>query len=132
MNDEADFSEEELDEPNFLSLSGVKHYHIGLTAGLALPEQADMLLRLNEACGVIDSACGLEDSDCDDVSEASSAELSRDQRASSKRSNVLVHCSTESRAALVMCAYLMYGKSLSPKNAYNKLETGAYSIHCSI
>jgi len=82
-----------------------------------------MLLRLNEACSVIDSACDLEDSDCDDVPEASNSEISRNQRAlSPKKSNVLLHCSTESRAALVMCAYLMYGKSLSPKNAYSKLE----------
>jgi len=117
-------SEEELDEPNFLSLTGVKHYHIGLpTPGQALPEQADMLLRLNEACNVIHNACDFDDSDCEDVPEASTVEISRNQRAFfSKKSNVLVHCSIESRAALVMCAYLMYGKSMSPKNAYSKLE----------
>lgn len=127
--DDATSSEEEVDEPNFLTLTGVKHYHIGLpTAGQGIPEQADMLLRLNEACNVIDSACDLEDSDCDDAPEASNVEVSRDQRATSpKKSNILLHCSTESRGALVMCAYLMYGKSLSPKNAYSKLETGAFS-----
>ncbi|KLO18102.1 hypothetical protein SCHPADRAFT_867237 [Schizopora paradoxa] len=123
--DEGASSEEELDEPNFLSLTGVKHYHIGLpTGGQTVPEQADMLLRLNEACSVIDCACDLEDSDCDDLPEVSNDEPSRIQRSTSpKKSNVLVHCSTESRAALVMCAYLMYGQSLSPKNAYSKLET---------
>lgn len=60
--DDGTSSEEEVDEPNFLTLTGVKHYHIGLpTAGQGIPEQADMLLRLNEACNVIDNACDLED-----------------------------------------------------------------------
>jgi len=44
------------------------------------------------------------------------------ERSPIRKSYVLVHCSTESRAALVACTYLMFANRMTPAQAFGELE----------
>ncbi|KAH8106442.1 hypothetical protein DFH11DRAFT_1238621 [Phellopilus nigrolimitatus] len=115
-------------EPNFLALAGVKHHHVAIPGS----SPVDLLVRLNETASFIKRAFG-EDEDCSsdsgcsswDSGSESASETKRRTRDVGQRRHVLIHCTTESRACAVVCAYLMSSRGLTPSQAYNVLEEGA-------
>jgi dual specificity phosphatase 12 len=46
------------------------------------------------------------------------------------RGRILVHCLTESTAAIIACAYLMWSRQSSYKQAYRTLHDGISRCHC--
>ena len=123
-------------EPSFLQLAGVKHYHIAAQGS----SPVDLFLRLNEAASFIRRALDGDDdsSDSDDStgsesdsdgllghSSSSSSSSSRGGSARQRKRHVLINCKTESRACLVVCAYLMSVRRMSPSQAYGLLEKGS-------
>lgn len=119
-------SDDDAEEPTYLELADVKHYHIPAQG----PAPEDLFLRLNEAASFIRRALdGNDDSDSDGYSSSGSDSDSlgpagNDGNNPLKKRHVLIHCKTESRACLAVCAYLMSARRMSPSQAYGLLEEG--------
>lgn len=135
--------EGEQEEPTYLELAGVCHRHMDVKG----PAPEEFFLRLSEAASFIRRALdgtghgnGDEDSDSDGYSSSGSGSGSDSDSlglgfASSsggssplKKRHVLIHCKTESRACLAVCAYLMSARRMSPSEAYGLLEKGTLSV----
>lgn len=133
--------EVEGEEPTYLELAGVKHRHMDVKG----PAPEEFFLRLSEAASFIRRALegdgrGDDDSDSDGYSSSGSGSGSdsdslglglgfagndgNDGKTSLKKRHVLIHCKTESRACLAVCAYLMSARRMSPSEAYGLLEKG--------
>ncbi|KAL5527960.1 hypothetical protein ACEPAG_6761 [Sanghuangporus baumii] len=113
-SDSDEESENELEtmtEPDYLTLAGVEHCHIAIKDS----DQSGLLLRLSEAACFIQHAL-------DEGGSESEQDLNPGIRNNDRRKHVLIHCSTESRACAVACAYLMSYKGLKPTQAYSVLE----------
>ena len=110
------------------------------TPGAQGSSPVDLFLRLNEAASFIRRALDGDDdsSDSDDStgsesdsdgllghSSSSSSSSSRGGSARQRKRHVLINCKTESRACLVVCAYLMSVRRMSPSQAYGLLEKGS-------
>ncbi|THH10128.1 hypothetical protein EW145_g1543 [Phellinidium pouzarii] len=127
LRSEASFesSDDEADEePTFLALAGVKHYHLEIPG----TSPADLLFRLKEGASFIRCALG-EDvyafattSDSDSDCEAKSASEKSLKSDSKQRKHILIHSTTESRACAIFCAYLMSSRGMTPLQAYSLLE----------
>lgn len=146
--------EGEVEEPTYLELAGVRHRHMDVNG----PAPEEFFLRLSEAASFIRRALdgnghgnGDDDSDSDGYSSSGSGSgsdsdsvglgfvgnVGNDATSSLKKRHVLIHCKTESRACLAVCAYLMSARRMSPSEAYGLLEKGMFhivypSIHPSI
>lgn len=135
--------EGEQEEPTYLELAGVCHHHMDVKG----PAPEEFFLILSEAASFIRRALdgnghghGDDDSDSDGYSSSGSSsdsdsvglgfagnDSSSDRSSPLKKRHVLIHCKTESRACLAVCAYLMSARCMSPSEAYGLLEKGAYS-----
>lgn len=145
--------EVEGEEPTYLELAGVKHRHMDVKG----PAPEEFFLRLSEAASFIRRALdgdenghGDDDSDSDGYSSSGSGsgsdsdslglglgfagnDSSSDGSSPLKKRHVLIHCKTESRACLAVCAYLMSARRMSPSEAYGLLEKGMSDrVHSSI
>lgn len=144
--------ETEGEEPTYLELAGVKHRHMDVKG----PAPEEFFLRLSEAASFIrraldgdGSGSGDDDSDSDGYSSSGSGSGSdsdslglglgfagnagNDGTSPLKKRHVLIHCKTESRACLAVCAYLMSARRMSPSEAYGLLEKGMSDrVHSSI
>ncbi|KAI5120317.1 hypothetical protein M0805_000377 [Coniferiporia weirii] len=111
-DDDVDVEEEEEgEEPTFLALARVKHYHLEVSS----TSPADLLFRLNEGASFIRRAAAAAADDAEGFGVNSSSEQH-------KHKHVLIHCTKESRACAVVCAYVMSARGLSPLQAYNFIE----------
>ncbi|KAL5507689.1 hypothetical protein ACEPAH_5307 [Sanghuangporus vaninii] len=113
-SDSDEESENELEtmaEPDYLTLAGVEHHHITIKDS----DQSDLLLRLSDAVCFIQHALDKDGSE-------SEQDLNPRIINNDRRKQVLIHCSIESRACAVACAYLMSCKGLRPTQAYSILE----------
>lgn len=132
--------EGEQEEPTYLELAGVRHHHMDVKG----PAPEEFFLRLSEAASFIRRALdgnghghGDDDSDSDGYSSSGSGSdsdsvglgFASSSGGSSplKKRHVLIHCKTESRACLAVCAYLMSARRMSPSEAYGLLEKGTLS-----
>lgn len=132
--------EVEQEEPTYLELAGVRHRHMDVKG----PAPEEFFLRLSEVASFIRRALdgtghghGDEDSDSDGYSSSGSGSdsdslglgfaSSPDGSSPLKKRHVLIHCKTESRACLAVCAYLMSARRMSPSEAYGLLEKGTLS-----
>lgn len=132
--------EVEQEEPTYLELAGVRHRHMDVKG----PAPEEFFLRLSEAASFIRRALdgtghGDEDSDSDGYSSSGSGSgsdsdsvglgfVGNDGSSPQKKRHVLIHCKTESRACLAVCAYLMSARRMSPSEAYGLLEKGTLSV----
>lgn len=133
--------EGEQEEPTYLELAGVRHRHMDVKG----PAPEEFFLRLSEAASFIRRALdgnghgnGDDDSDSDGYSSSGSGSdsdsvglgfaSSPDGSSPQKKRHVLIHCKTESRACLAVCAYLMSARRMSPSEAYGLLEKGTLSV----
>lgn len=132
--------EGEQEEPTYLELAGVCHRHMDVKG----PAPEEFFLRLNEAASFIrraldESGNGDDDSDSDGYSSSGSGSgsdsdsvglgfVGNDGSSPQKKRHVLIHCKTESRACLAVCAYLMSARRMSPSEAYGLLEKGTLSV----
>lgn len=132
--------EGEQEEPTYLELAGVRHHHMDVNG----PAPEEFFLRLSEAASFIRRALdghghGDDDSDSDGYSSSGSGSgsdsdsvglgfVGNDGSSPQKKRHVLIHCKTESRACLAVCAYLMSARRMSPSEAYGLLEKGTLSV----
>lgn len=135
--------EVEGEEPTYLELAGVRHRHMDVKG----PAPEEFFLRLSEAASFIRRALegdgrGDDDSDSDGYSSSGSGSgsdsdsvglgfvgnVGNDGTSPLKKRHVLIHCKTESRACLAVCAYLMSARRMSPSEAYGLLEKGTLSV----